>query len=106
MTWAMEVTSEATSMTGPRLRRRAGLVDHVDDVAHDAREVEVFGRVDAGDAGAEEAAFVLERDDAADDDGDMAGALLAQATQHLLRQHDVRAGKDGEADDMGTVPDR
>ena len=48
------------------------LLDQLDDVAHDQREVEVLRRVDRGDAGVLQRLHVGERDDAADDDRDVA----------------------------------
>ena len=60
---------------GEDRRRRSGgcagvcaLLDQLDDLAHDPVEVEVLGRVDAGDAGLAQALGVGGGDDAAGDD--------------------------------------
>ena len=52
------------------------------------REVEILGRVDAGDAGGLQLRLVLGRNDAADDDRQMAEAGLLQTRQHLFDQRE------------------
>jgi hypothetical protein len=50
------------------------LGDHVDDVAHDAADLEVLARVDARYAGLAQGGLVGRRDDAADTTGTAAAA--------------------------------
>jgi hypothetical protein len=57
------------------------LGDHVHDVAHDAADLEVLGRVHARHAGRAQGGLVGRRDDAADHHGHRGGRLLELA-QH------------------------
>ncbi len=56
-----------------------------------------FGRVDPGDAGGQQRALVVRRDDAAHHHGDLAGAGRAQLLQHRGDQLRVGAREDREA---------
>ena len=85
---------------GIRPRAASAGFDDVDDLAHDAAEVVVLRRVDARDAHRLQPLGILRRDDAADDHRHVAEPAGAQPLQHLPHQGDVRAGEDGEADDM------
>src|SRR5262245_62071897 len=97
-TW---IASECATLCRPLMPH-----GYIHQIAHDVLDLVVLGRVDAGDAGRQQLLRVLGRDDAADDDRDLAGALLAQAAQDLLDQRHVRAGEDGEADDVHTLLER
>ncbi len=79
--------------------------DQLHDVAHDAREVEVLGRVHAGHAGALQRRDVLVGDDPADDHGRL-HAGLAQRVDHGGDQLAMRAGEDRQADHVHALLQR
>jgi len=81
--------------TSGELGQRDALVDEVDDVLRgSAREK------DFGDAGLLEGGDVSFGNDAADEDGDVGHAFVVEELHQLRADGVVRAGKDGETDDV------
>src|SRR5262245_676 len=103
--WSSARLSAAATAARSRCARRtarsgrsARLRHDVDDLVHDAREVEVLRRVHARDPGRAQRVRILVGDDAADYDGQIAAARRAQALEHVDHEHAVRAREDREAD--------
>src|SRR5207248_10420667 len=95
--WTGEAVAMAPEALGGFL---PGTVDHGHDVAHDLREVEVLGRVDARHAGLEQRLGVGRRDDAAHHHRHLADACLRHTVEHVGHQRGVAARQDREADDV------
>jgi len=75
-------------------------VDEVDDVLGGSA-----GEEDAGDAGLLEGGDVGFGDDAADEDGDIVHAFFVEKFHELRAEGVVRAGEDGETDDVDVFLD-
>jgi len=103
---AVQGAASTTLLANRDLRRAVIPCGNIHQIAHDSLDLVVLGRVDTGDAGGHEFLRILGRDDAANHDRDLADALLAHAAQDLLDQRHVRAGEDGEADDVDALLER
>jgi len=79
---------------------RDAFVDEVDDVLGGGT-----GEEDFGDAGLLQGGDVGGGDDAADEDGDVGHAFVVEEFHELRADGVVRAGKNGEADDVNVFLD-
>src|SRR5947207_14124711 len=76
------------------------LANERDDPVHDVGEFVVLGREHARDATLQQHRLVVRRDDAADDDRDVAGPGRAQAVHHVRHDLEMRTGQHGKPDDV------